>query len=184
MKQKQLDLLEEAVAFAVKHHTGLFDDSVDPVPYATHPMEVMRILRYLGGVTDPAMLCAAALHDTVERSGADPKKVRKKFGMEVAMFVEELTRSEPSEDKAAKLSKSKLHQLRFDMLLQDVREMSPRAKVIKLADRISNLRSSAATKSGKLPQYLEETRLILDAIGPEANAPMFEEAQRLLHALA
>src|SRR6185312_12880334 len=82
--------LEEAVRFAEKAHRGLFRDGPTPLPYVAHALEVMAILRYLGDETDEDCLCAAALHDTVEQSGAVPQAIEREFGKRVASLVLEL----------------------------------------------------------------------------------------------
>jgi (p)ppGpp synthase/HD superfamily hydrolase len=162
--------LEQAVRFTSKEHEGLFRDGDRPLPYATHAIEVMSLVRYIGGVTDEEVLCAAALHDTVEQSGTPLEKVRKRFGARVAGLVRELTRAE------AKGSKKN----RFELLLEEVRAMSPEAKTIKLADRLSNLRLALiARPASKRKEYAEKTLKILAEIPKETNPALWGAVDEL-----
>jgi (p)ppGpp synthase/HD superfamily hydrolase len=179
MKEIQSDTLERAVAFAVKSHEGLFRDGDHPLPYSTHPIEVLGILRYLGGVTDEELLAAAALHDTVEQARVKPRKIEKRFNRRIAKLVGELTRQEPPEAITKELSKDELRKVRFDALLKEVDAMSDSAKAIKLADRISNLRAAHVVKKAKLKQYLAESRELLAHIDRRVNPTLWDEASRL-----
>ena len=49
--------LELAIEFAVQAHRSQFRDGDHPLPYITHPLDVLANLRYTGQVTDPAILC-------------------------------------------------------------------------------------------------------------------------------
>jgi GTP diphosphokinase / guanosine-3',5'-bis(diphosphate) 3'-diphosphatase len=125
--------VQEAIRWAAKLHEGQERDGEDALPYITHPVEVLVNLRYVGGVTDEDLLCAAVLHDTIEECGAEPAEIERKFGPRVRALVEELTRREPSEEETRELSREETWQLRADMLLEEIGRMSPDAQRVKLA---------------------------------------------------
>jgi (p)ppGpp synthase/HD superfamily hydrolase len=124
----------------------------------------------VGGVTDEDMLVAAVLHDVVEEGGATLEAVREAFGERAGSLVEELTRREPTADETQGMSGDQIWQLRADMLLEEIRRMSPDAKTVKLADRVSNLMEAARTKRGKkLARYRMQTERILSVIPKDTN---------------
>lgn len=136
-----------------------------PLPYICHPLEVLGLLRYSGGVTDIDSLCAAVLHDVVEETDATVDDVRAKAGKKCAKLVEQLTRTEPHPDETKDLSKDEIWQLKADKLIEEIRAMSEAAQVIKLCDRISNVREAKYAKKGKkLKRYVWQTWRILDTV--------------------
>lgn len=145
------------------------------MPYICHVLEVVSNLRYVGGIEDEEMLCAAALHDSIEQSGVSLKKIEDKFGIQVAKLVEEMTRQEPTEAETAGMTELEIWQLRSNMLLDEVRKMSPEAQQIKLADRLSNTNQALHTKSGdKLNRHLSQTEEILKIIPPKVNPSLWD----------
>jgi len=85
-----------------------------------------------GGVSDVEVLCAALLHDTVEDTATTPEELVDAFGSRVARIVAEVT-----DDKA--LSKADRKRLQ----VENAARLSPEAKLVKLADKICNLRDVA-----------------------------------------
>ncbi len=170
--------LQEALNLAVALHKGTYRDGDDPLPYATHPVEVAALLRHVGGVRDPHLLCAAFLHDTVEDSGLTVEGIRSRFGDRVADLVGEVTRWEPSETEVAGLAKSEVWRLRADALLKEIAQMGPEAQLIKLADRLSNIRDCFRTKRGeKQHRYAWHTRRILEIIPRDRNPGLWDAIQ-------
>lgn len=183
------DRLQQAVLWACQQHFGQWRDGDPPIPYVCHPLEVLGILRYTGGVEDEDMLCTAVLHDVVEETDATVPEIRRLFGNSVAKLVEELTRREPTAKETAGMSKDQVWELRAGMLLHEIAEMGTKAKTVKLCDRISNLRESRFTRKGKkLDRYVFQTWRILDTIPRtvhpglwdvlEAEAETFGEVMR------
>lgn len=167
--------LHAALLLAAKRHAGQDREGEAPLPYLDHVMEVLRNLRCIGGVTDPASLCAAALHDVVEHAGVRPALLRREFGDEVAGLVAELTRREPSAEAIEGMGKDEVWLLRADMLLKDVEQMSSRSACIKLADRLSNQAEARRTKRGqKLARYTCQSTRILGAIPRETNPGLWD----------
>lgn len=123
-----MTLIETARAFALRAHDGQTRKGVLAEPYATHVAEVAALVAGWGG--DATAVAAAWLHDTVEDCGVTSGTLAQLFGAEVAGLVAELT-----DDKALPKPERKR--------LQVVRApaKSPKAALIKLADKTSNLRS-------------------------------------------
>lgn len=146
-----------------------------PLPYVTHPIEVLLNLRFVGGVTDVEILCAAVLHDTVEGESLTLEQIETEFGVRVRSLVAELTRVEPSADQIVGLKKDEIWQLRAGMLIDEVSKMSADAQLIKLADRLANVREAHRTKSGrKLKRYLGQTERILQVVPRSVNKALWD----------
>lgn len=132
--RSDLDLILEAAAFAADKHRMQRRKDVDASPYINHPLALAHILSREGKVGDPVVLCAALLHDTVEDTDTTLEELELRFGAEVAATVAEVTNDE-SLDKA--------EQKRLQVTKASSK--SPAAKLVKLADKIANLRDLAAT---------------------------------------
>lgn len=175
--------LDKALQLAARLHAGQEREGESPLPYVTHPVEVLIALRYVGGETDEDLLCAAALHDVIEESGTKPEAIAKEVGGRAASLVVELTRKEPSEAQRKGLDKDALWSLRANMLLDEIRGMSPEAQKVKLADRLANVREARRTKAGpKWDRYAWQTREILKIVPRERNAGLWEAIQAELEA--
>jgi guanosine-3',5'-bis(diphosphate) 3'-pyrophosphohydrolase len=128
-----LDLILEAAAFAADRHRMQRRKDADASPYINHPLALAHILSREGGVSDPAVLCAALLHDTVEDTETTLAELEDRFGAKVAATVAEVTNDE---------CLPKAEQKRLQVV--NAASKSPAAKLVKLADKISNLRDIAA----------------------------------------
>ena len=141
-----LDLLVRAYEVAEKYHEGQKRKSGDP--YITHPLAVTTILAELG--MDPATLMAGLLHDTVEDTEYGLDDLRRDFGDVVTLLVDGVT---------------KLDKVKFGEAAQaeTVRKMvvamakDPRVLVIKLADRLHNMRTMRYLKREKQEKKARET---------------------------
>ena len=89
----------------------------------------MNLLANGAGITDPEILCAALLHDTVEDTNATLEELTEAFGASIAGIVEEVT-----DDKSLPKAERKLAQI------DHAPHLSTKAKAVKLADKICNLR--------------------------------------------
>ena len=87
-KQYDLSKIITAYEFAAKAHEGQFRSSGQP--YIIHPLAVAYILLELGMDTDT--ICAAMLHDVVEDTPVTLDEVKKRFGQDVAMLVDGVTK--------------------------------------------------------------------------------------------
>lgn len=138
--------IERAYAVAEKWHRGQKRKSGDP--YITHPLAVATILAELG--MDAPTLMAGLLHDTVEDTDYGLETLRKDFGDSVALLVDGVT---------------KLDRVKFGEAAQaeTVRKMvvamakDPRVLVIKLADRLHNMRTMRYLKREKQEKKARET---------------------------
>ncbi len=172
------EAIEAAIKWARKRHHGSWRDGASPLPYISHPLEVLSILRYEAGVVDEEAWVAAVLHDMIEDTSTTLAEVEERFGAVVAGLVRELTRTEPSADETEGLTADEVRSLRSELLLGDIARMSPMAQTIKLCDRLSNLRCARATRSGgALARYLEQTTEILSLV-PRKVSPNVWEAVR------
>jgi len=122
----------EVVSFAASRHRNQRRKGADQSPYVNHPIDVARELAATGGVGDVDVLLAALLHDTVEDTGTRPGELEERFGAAVRRLVEEV-----SDDKS--LSKAERKRLQVERAAA----LSPGAKLIKLADKICNVREVA-----------------------------------------
>ena len=174
------NVLHQALKFAYKHHKKQDRDPPEPLPYLTHVVDVVNILRYEGGETAPDLICAAFLHDVLEETDATTEEINDKFGAHVAQLVQELTRDEPSEEIRASLPADELWELRNQLLLDGISRMSPDAQKVKLADRVSNLRGALATREGeRLEKYIRQSKLILERIPKEVNPNLWALVAKL-----
>lgn len=121
-------LVVRAAAFAADRH--IHQRRKDNVtPYINHPIALARVLQVEGGVHDPIAIAAALLHDTVEDTATTHAELVDYFGPEVAGVVAEVT-----DDKSLPKAERKRLQIEHAPYLSD------RARLVKLADKICNLR--------------------------------------------
>ena len=133
-----LALLQRAYDVAEAAHAGQKRKSGDP--YITHPLAVATILAELG--MDTTTLVAALLHDTVEDTGSRWTDSREDFGDEVAHLVDGVTKL----DKVKFGNAAEAETIR-KMVVAMARD--PRVLVIKLADRLHNMRTHALPAAGE-----------------------------------
>jgi (p)ppGpp synthase/HD superfamily hydrolase len=125
-------LLDSALIFAVRAHARQQRKATD-IPYIVHPVGVMLVLMEFGE-SDPELLAAALLHDTVEDTGVTLDELRACFGARVAEIVQGC--SEP--DKRDTWEARKRHTVAY-------LKTAPRAvQLVSAADKLHNLRSMAA----------------------------------------
>lgn len=127
--ENPLALFAKAAAFAARKHENQRRKNAAASPYINHPIALADVLANEGGIDDVAVLCAALLHDIIEDADTTAEELQLHFGPEVAGIVMELT-----DDKS--LEKSARKQLQ----IENAPHASRRAKLVKLADKICNLR--------------------------------------------
>ena len=115
--------------FAAEKHRDCRRKDADATPYINHPIRVANWLASVGKIDDIEMLQAALLHDPVEDTSTEPDEIEARFGKAVRDLVMEVT-----DDK----SLEKLERKRIQK--EKAPNLSPRAKVIKIGDKIDNLR--------------------------------------------
>jgi GTP diphosphokinase / guanosine-3',5'-bis(diphosphate) 3'-diphosphatase len=128
-----IGLVIRAVEFAAQKHRMQRRKDSDASPYINHPIALMHVLCLDGGIIDPIVLAAAALHDTVEDTETTEEELRTTFGEEIAQIVVEMT-----DDKSLPKDERKRLQI------VHAHQMSREGALVKLADKICNLRDVAA----------------------------------------
>ncbi len=155
--KEDLAPLERAYRFAAERHTSQFRDSGEP--YIVHPLHVALILADMN--MDLVSLQTGLLHDVLEDTGASLEDIRKAFGDEVAHCVDGVT----------KLSKVKFYS-REERQAESVRKMllamvdDVRVVIVKLADRLHNMRTLGALSRERQQRISQET---LDIYSPIAH---------------
>ncbi|WP_297751225.1 bifunctional (p)ppGpp synthetase/guanosine-3',5'-bis(diphosphate) 3'-pyrophosphohydrolase [uncultured Tessaracoccus sp.] len=141
-----LELIERAYRTAEHYHAGQMRKSGDP--YITHPLAVATILAELG-MTEP-VLVAALLHDTVEDTEYTLEQCRSEFSDEVARMVDGVTKL----DKLTYGETAKAETIR-KMIMATSEEV--RVLIIKLADRLHNMRTIGSLRPDKQIRIATET---------------------------
>jgi (p)ppGpp synthase/HD superfamily hydrolase len=127
------------------------------LPYITHPIRVALAVASWPGSTS-TMIAAALLHDTLEDTGLKPERIEKECGEKVLKYVKDLTN--PSKGMSA--SRSIRKQVDRDHLLKVDRQV----KIIKMLDRIDNLREMQDAPSNFRRLYMEESMELLKVLAP------------------
>ncbi len=157
----------KALHFAADKHRDQRRRDVGASPYINHPIEVAELLARVGGVTDLITLQGGILHDTIEDTNTSPEELEREFGPEVRCVVEEVT-----DDKNLPRAERKRLQI------EHAPHISERARLIKLADKISNVRSVTHTPPAKWSlerrqEYLDWTEQVIS--GLRGANPTLEE---------
>lgn len=147
---KERDQLRKALLFAARAHHG--QTRVSGEPYITHPLEVMAILTTLN--VDMITLIGALLHDVVEDTGVTVDDVAREFGPVAGLLVEGMTKlaalryeSKSNEERQAEYFRKMLLSMAQDL----------RVILIKLADRLHNMRTLDALPPKSQRRIAEET---------------------------
>ena len=123
----------KAVAFAADKHRTQRRKDADASPYINHPIALANVLANEGGVTDVVVLSAAVLHDTIEDTNTTADEVTAIFGAKSTATVLDVT-----DDKSLDKHDRKQRQI------EHAPHISKEAKLVKLADKICNLRDILA----------------------------------------
>jgi len=151
---KGRDLVQEAYAFAAERHAGQLRKSGDPA--ITHPLHAAETIANLQ--LDASTIAAALLHDVQEDCGVTNQEIAKRFGSEVAVMVEGVTKLGLIGGQAAEARSGEAHtqaeNLRkmFLAMAQDLRVV-----IIKLADRLHNMKTLWALKPDDQRRIARET---------------------------
>ncbi|MEM7406805.1 MAG: HD domain-containing protein [Pseudomonadota bacterium] len=123
-----------ALAFSARKHRDQRRKDAEATPYINHPIALVNTLVNEGGETDTVTICAALLHDTIEDTDTTPEELRVAFGAAICDVVLEVTddTSLPSSERKA-------------LQVAHAPRSSHAAKLVKLADKISNLRDLAVS---------------------------------------
>ena len=139
--------LNKAYDFAVKAHKNQKRASGDP--YSVHPIEVANILTDLK--LDSATIATGLLHDTIEDTFATYETIKGEFGIEVADLVDGVTKISALENTASPNSKAENFRKLILATSKDIRVL-----LVKIADRLHNMRTIKAIKSIEKRQRISQ----------------------------
>jgi len=144
-----------SLTFAARKHRDQRRKNVGQTPYINHPIDVANILLNEASVTDEVVLMAALLHDTVEDTDTTLDELEQHFGLAVRNVVAEVT-----DDKSLPKAERKQQQI------EHAGRLSDRAKLVKLADKISNIRDTVDAPpdgwpTARIDEYLEWGKAVI-----------------------
>jgi GTP diphosphokinase / guanosine-3',5'-bis(diphosphate) 3'-diphosphatase len=156
--EKELALLFRALAFAAHKHRDQRRKDAEASPYINHPIALAEVLAGEGGVADVEVLAAALLHDTIEDTATTGEELRAEFGPRIAAMVEEVT----DDQQLPKADRKRLQ-------IEHAAGLSQGAKLVKLADKICNLRDVADRPPAKWDlqrrqEYFEWAKKVIDGL--------------------
>ncbi|MDX8350316.1 bifunctional (p)ppGpp synthetase/guanosine-3',5'-bis(diphosphate) 3'-pyrophosphohydrolase [Cognatiyoonia sp. IB215446] len=150
-------LLNDAFLFGAEMHDGQFRHSGEP--YFTHPVAVAEILA--GQQMDDATIVTALLHDTIEDTKASYAQVEKRFGHEIAELVDGVTKLTNLQLTSTQTKQAENFRKLFMATSRDLR-----VTLVKLADRLHNMRTIKSMRPEKQAQKARET---MDIFAPLAG---------------
>lgn len=147
-----------ALAFAAHKHRDQRRKDAVASPYINHPIALANVLANECGIDDERVLIAAILHDTIEDTETTEQELVREFGQEIANIVLEVT-----DDKALPKAERKRLQI------EHAATASRRAKLVKLADKICNLRDIASSPPADWPlqrcqEYFDWAKAVIDRL--------------------
>jgi guanosine-3',5'-bis(diphosphate) 3'-pyrophosphohydrolase len=165
--------LLKAVHFAAEKHRYQKRKDLEATPYINHPIAVAETLR-IHGVTDEDVLVAALLHDTIEDTDTTSEEVSEAFGEGVLGIMLEMT-----DDK----SSPKLR--RKELQIEHASELSKGARLVKLADKICNVRDMIHSPPvgwpvERLQQYVDWCEAVVANMG-ETNIELMAFFEQVCH---
>lgn len=151
-------VLIKALAFAAHKHRDQRRKDELASPYINHPIALAEILVEVGGISDVEVLCAAILHDTVEDTDTSAEELGREFGAAIRDMVMEVT-----DDTTLRKAERKLAQV------ENAGTASHGARLVKLADKISNLRDICTSPPRGWPlerqqEYFDWARSVVDRL--------------------
>ena len=170
--EQSTEVIQNAYESACQAHDGQMRKSGDA--YITHPVAVAEIIASLG--LDEATVAAALLHDTVEDTGAGLEDIEKKFGEEIASIVDGVTKLERIKFDTKEAQQAASMRKMLVAVAKDLRVL-----IIKLGDRLHNMRTVASLPQWKQHRIATET---LDIYAPLAHRLGMQELKNELEDLA
>jgi GTP pyrophosphokinase len=155
--QADLDMLRRAYFFSAREHKGQTRASGEP--YLVHPLEVANILADMR--LDEVSVATGLLHDVVEDTLVEPAAIREYFGEEVAHLVEGLTKIAQISNQSKEVQQAENVRKMLLAMIDDVRVV-----LVKLADRLHNMRTLHFLRPEKRQRIAQET---LDIFAPIAH---------------
>ena len=154
---KEIDRIKRAYHFSEKCHLGQMRQSGDP--YITHPLAVANILADMQ--MDPESLMAGLLHDVIEDTGATKGQISRRFGRTVADLVDGVSKLGEIESASRAEQQAESFQKMTLAMSRDIRVM-----LVKLADRLHNMRTLGVLSPEKRRRIARET---IDIYAPIAQ---------------
>src|SRR5258706_2730604 len=154
----RMDQFLEVLAFSAYKHRAQRRKARHASAYINHPIALARVLHNEGEISDSATLCAAILHDTVEDTQTTRTELARKFGAAIADVVMEVTDNK----RLRKHTRKRLQ-------IEHAPHLSRRAKLVKLADKICNLRDlrdhpPVGWSRSRKRQYFDWAKRVVDGL--------------------
>ncbi len=170
-----INRLLQAISFAAGKHRNQRRKDKELSPYINHPLALASLLSSVGGITDVVVLQAAILHDTVEDTDTTYEELAEHFGRSVADVVMEVT-----DDKQLEKPRRKALQI------EHAPHASREAALVKLADKICNLRDVATSPPDRWTlerrqEYFDWSRQVVDALPPVSEPLLAAFREALSH---
>jgi GTP diphosphokinase / guanosine-3',5'-bis(diphosphate) 3'-diphosphatase len=172
LKPPDIGRIEEAYHFSGNAHKGQYRDSGEP--YISHPLAVAEILA--DWHLDPQALMAALLHDVMEDTEVSKDEISQRFGKPVAELVDGVSKLDKIEFQSQEVAQAENFRKMLLAMARDVRVV-----LIKLADRLHNMRTLGAVPPPKRRRVARET---LEIYAPIANRLGLNDLYRELQELA
>jgi guanosine-3',5'-bis(diphosphate) 3'-pyrophosphohydrolase len=157
MEKMNQSMIMKAANFAAEKHKRQCRNDAGRTPYINHPLEVANILMNEAGIHDEMVIVAALLHDTIEDTDTTAHEIAEEFNIGVMLIVLEV-----SDNKA--LPKM----LRKQQQIDHAATISDKAKLVKMADKIANMRDIVANPPANWPlerklEYFDWAKAVVDA---------------------
>ncbi|MEO0635686.1 MAG: bifunctional (p)ppGpp synthetase/guanosine-3',5'-bis(diphosphate) 3'-pyrophosphohydrolase [Pseudomonadota bacterium] len=166
------DLLNKAYIYAMQKHGT--QTRADGAPYITHPLEVANILTEMH--LDEATIATALLHDTIEDTDATRSEIDSRFGPEIGKLVEGLTKIQGINFESKQVAQAENLRRLLLAVAEDVRVL-----LVKLADRLHNMRTLDVMRPDKRKRISQET---MDIYAPLAGRMGMQDMRDELEELA
>jgi guanosine-3',5'-bis(diphosphate) 3'-pyrophosphohydrolase len=163
-----LELILHALEFAAHKHRDQRRKDVHASPYINHPIALANLIVNEADIHDPEVICAALLHDTIEDTETTPEELLGEFGKDIRDIVLEVT----DDSKLPKAERKRLQ-------IEHAAHASHKAKLVKLADKICNLRDIAVSPPAtwgleRQQEYFEWAKQVIDQV--RGTNPQLEAA--------
>jgi guanosine-3',5'-bis(diphosphate) 3'-pyrophosphohydrolase len=158
MASDDLKKLMQALEFASRKHKDQRRKDIDASPYINHPISLANILCNEAHVSDIDVICGALLHDTVEDTDTTEEELKIEFGEKICRIVMDVTDN-------TDLTRVERKQAQID----HAAHASDQAKLVKLADKISNLRDVAVNAPPgwsleRRQEYFDWAKQVIDQV--------------------
>ena len=167
-----MTLLKAAEFASIKHRDQRRKDELK-APYINHCIRVASVMEEVGGITDPELLMAGLLHDTIEDTDTTPEELETLFGSRVLKLVEEM-----SDDKS--LPKQRRKELQVEHAPEVPEEVVP----VKLADKIANCEDLLVSAPrewdlARICDYLDWADAVVERL-PRSNDLLYRFAKEII----